>query len=57
MKFYQNGKRISRKKLEEKLGKETVAQRVQSAKNEWVNDPGTLMLWLDGMKITHDMQE
>lgn len=57
MKFKHQGKYISRKALEEKLGKEKVAERIRAAKEKWADDPYTLMKWLDGMTILDDLQE
>ena len=53
MKFYLNDKKISKKAIEEKFGKEKVAQRIKDAKETWSEDPYTQVSWMDGMRIEH----
>jgi len=57
MKFYLNGKNVSRKSLAEKYGKEKIAQRVEDAKETWLEDPYTEVSWMDGMLIENELQE
>ena len=60
MKFYINGKKISKKALAEKIGKEKLDQRIQEAKKEWAEDPDLLVQWWlggkDTMTIEHELQ-
>ena len=51
MKFYLNDKKISKKVLEEKFGKEKVVQRIKDAKETWSEDPYTQVSWMDGIRI------
>jgi len=55
MKFYLNNKKVSRKALEEKFGKEKIAQRIKEAKETWSEDPLTEVSWADGMRIEHGL--
>jgi hypothetical protein len=51
MKFYRDGKKISRKEAEAWLGKETLARRIEEAKAAHEEDPYTLIEWMDGLRI------
>jgi hypothetical protein len=51
MKFYRDGKKISRKEAEAWLGKETLARRIEEAKATHEEDPYTLIEWMDGLRI------
>ena len=57
LQFYLDNKKVSRKLLEEKFGKEKLAQRIVDAKEEWIEDPGEPVVWMDGMSIGGDAYE
>lgn len=47
-----NGKKVSKKKAEELIGKEKLARRIEEAKETFMEDPFILNQWMDGMTIT-----
>lgn len=46
-----NGKKISKKKAEEMIGKERLQQRIEEAKQAFREDPLEEISWMDGMEI------
>ena len=56
MKFYINGKKVSKKALIASYGEETVKTRIREAREEWQADPLTCMEWMDGMLIENELQ-
>ena len=56
MTFYMYDKKVSRKTLDEKFGKEKVAQRIVEAKETWREDPYEQVSWMDGMTIGNELQ-
>jgi len=56
MKFYLNGKKVSKKSLEEKFSKERIKERIAEAKETWAEDPYIQVDWMDGMEIRNDIQ-
>jgi hypothetical protein len=48
--------KVSRKTLDEKFGKEKVAQRIVEAKETWQDDPYEQVSWMDGMTIGNELQ-
>ena len=57
MKFYLNNKKVSKKTLEQQIGKEKIAERIKYATVKWAEDPGVQISWMDGMRIEHELQE
>ena len=56
MTFYMFDEKVSRKTLDEKFGKEKVAQRIVEAKETWQEDPYEQVSWMDGMTIGNELQ-
>lgn len=51
IKFFIDGKKVSKKKAEEVFGKETIKSRVKTAKERFMEDPYILNEWADGLMI------
>jgi len=49
--FYFKGKKISKKKAEEIIGKERLFKRIKEAKETFMEDPYILNEWMDGLVI------
>lgn len=46
--FYINDKKISKKKAEELVGKETLKKRISEAKERFMEEPGEMQSWYIG---------
>lgn len=51
MKYYYNQKKISRKKAVEIFGKDKMKKRHEEAMESYMEDPLTLIEWMDGLEI------
>ena len=51
MKIYMNGKQISKKEAAELIGEDRLKNRIEDAKEGYMEDPDQLLTWMDGMEI------
>lgn len=51
LEIYLNGKKVSKRKAEQIIGKERLENRINDAKETYTNDPYTKIEWMDGMEI------
>lgn len=49
--IYISGKKVSKKKAAELIGKELLEKRIEDAKKTFMGDPYILNEWMDGMVI------
>lgn len=54
MTIYYNGKKVSKKKAEQLFGKQYVKDRIPEAINTFMEDPNTVIEWMDGMGVTFE---
>ena len=51
MKIYMNGKQISKKAAAELIGEERLNNRIEEAREGFMEDPNEMQSWMDGMEI------